>query len=901
MKIVRDSIKQFIKIGILSFATAAFEAHGQAPGPAILRIHAGGGATGSWSADEYGSTASTYTTTASIATPLVASPAPQAIYQSERSGVFTYTIPNLTPGVTYPINLHFAEIYFSSVGQREFNVAINGTQVLDNFDIIAAAGGPNVAIVRQFPGTASNLGTISIAFTSGAVNQAKISGIEVLPPLAPEAIVSSGAVYTLVSKQTQQALDDNNTTAPNGAVVQWGLQSGNSNQQWQINATANGHFNLVSLSNGLALDSGGSKTVDAAVVQGIASTNSANQQWTVSLLSNGAYQIVNASNGYALDTESAGGNGGSIMQAPVNGTTSQQWEIVPVQIGAKTPFTSYEAEAGTLGGGATVTSLLAPPTTQFSSPQLEASGHAYVNLAETGQSVTFTNTTGQPVTAINLRYSIPDAPTGGGISSTLNLYVNGSFRQAIPVNSTQTWTYEGTNASGNYDSMNENPNAPNSTMPHRFWDEAHLFITGSPVAEGDTITIQKDGTNSATYYHIDVVDLETPPAQLPQPANSLSILSFGAVANTPSFDNTSALINCISAAQTKNMIVWIPEGTFYLKTETTFRPTGITVQGAGPWYSTLYFNPTTHISDHGSFLVPVSSTIRDLHLDENAYSLADAAYGINIKGDNWLIDNVWIEHFGPSVWADGSNGTVQNSRINNSMADGINLNNGSGASGNSGGTNLTAINNFVRGSGDDGIAINDQPNVGTPSLTPPEMQNTTVLHNTIVAPWWANNIGIYGGNNDLVANNLVMDSVKEFGVSVGIFGTTGHPVQTAHVQGNFIYRGGSFGYGNRYPGIGVGVTATPTEAQGLFIRGNLVSNAMFDGVDFVDGNGGSLISNTVVNAPGLGGFVVNSSARGTGSIVNSTVFNLRLGQQAFPSSSSNFVLSTSNDSSSNTQ
>src|ERR1039458_2879970 len=47
-------------------------------------------------------------------------------------------------------------------------------------------------------------------------------------------------------------------------------------------------------------------------------------------------------------------------------------------VGANTPFTSYEAEAGTLAGGAAVVSLTAAPTTQYSSPQLEASGHAYV-------------------------------------------------------------------------------------------------------------------------------------------------------------------------------------------------------------------------------------------------------------------------------------------------------------------------------------------------------------------------------------------------------------------------------------------------------------------------------------------------------------------------------------------
>src|SRR5690242_9420780 len=64
--------------------------------------------------------------------------------------------------------------------------------------------------------------------------------------------------------------------------------------------------------------------------------------------------------------------------------------------GATLPFTSYEAEAGTLGGGATAVTLTAAPTTQYSSAALEASGHAYVHLAAGGQSVQWTCTSTAP-------------------------------------------------------------------------------------------------------------------------------------------------------------------------------------------------------------------------------------------------------------------------------------------------------------------------------------------------------------------------------------------------------------------------------------------------------------------------------------------------------------------------
>ncbi len=86
-------------------------------------------------------------------------------------------------------------------------------------------------------------------------------------------------------------------------------------------------------------------------------------------------------------------------------------------VGAVTPFTSVEVESGKLGGGAMVRTLITPNNSD-SSPELEASGHAFVQLNATSQSVTLTNNTVQNVTALNLRYSIADAPTGGGANAT---------------------------------------------------------------------------------------------------------------------------------------------------------------------------------------------------------------------------------------------------------------------------------------------------------------------------------------------------------------------------------------------------------------------------------------------------------------------------------------------------
>jgi hypothetical protein len=143
-----------------------------------IAINSGGAASGAFSSDTYVSGGQTFATTTPISTTGVTNPAPQAVYQSVRYGNFTYTLGGLTTGVTYTVRLHFAEIYWNSAGQRVFNVAINGQQVLANFDIFAAAGGKNIALVKQFTAAPVN-GQITIAYTTVKDN-AMCCGIEVL-------------------------------------------------------------------------------------------------------------------------------------------------------------------------------------------------------------------------------------------------------------------------------------------------------------------------------------------------------------------------------------------------------------------------------------------------------------------------------------------------------------------------------------------------------------------------------------------------------------------------------------------------------------------------------------------------------------------------------------------------
>jgi len=150
---------------------------------ANVAINSGGGIAGRFvpDVDYSGTGAGTFANGNVINTKAVTNSAPAAVYQSERNGNFSYVVPDLIPGLAYKVRLHFAEIYWSSVGQRVFDVAINGTPVLQRFDIIAAAGAPNTAIVKEFTATADNNGQITIVYTSDT-DRAKSSGIEVIAP-----------------------------------------------------------------------------------------------------------------------------------------------------------------------------------------------------------------------------------------------------------------------------------------------------------------------------------------------------------------------------------------------------------------------------------------------------------------------------------------------------------------------------------------------------------------------------------------------------------------------------------------------------------------------------------------------------------------------------------------------
>lgn len=172
----------------------------------VKRINAGGSEYidpegNVWEADTYYSESGTpFVTDAAIAGTKF-----DSLFQSEIYGPdVVYNIP--LPLGEYSITLHWAEIYFTTVGARVFNVFIQGALVAENLDIVEAAGRALKAYSITETDVAINDGILTIELVAVTQN-AKISAIEIsssspqptepapspetLPPVLPR----SSAIY----------------------------------------------------------------------------------------------------------------------------------------------------------------------------------------------------------------------------------------------------------------------------------------------------------------------------------------------------------------------------------------------------------------------------------------------------------------------------------------------------------------------------------------------------------------------------------------------------------------------------------------------------------------------------------------------------------------------------------
>jgi poly(3-hydroxybutyrate) depolymerase len=110
----------------------------------------------------------------------------ETLYNSWRWGNFAYRIA--VANGRYEIYLHFAETYNTAVGQRRFNVSIQGVPWLQEFDIAAEAG-LDTALIRRYDLNVDN-NEILIGVSNGSIGNARVDAVHIV--LSADRIFASG-------------------------------------------------------------------------------------------------------------------------------------------------------------------------------------------------------------------------------------------------------------------------------------------------------------------------------------------------------------------------------------------------------------------------------------------------------------------------------------------------------------------------------------------------------------------------------------------------------------------------------------------------------------------------------------------------------------------------------------
>lgn len=156
------------------------------PGSVVAAINAGGGAYTAVDGTPYVADAAYEGGSTQVSARAVDATEDDALYNDWRWGDFAYRLP-LVDG-PYTVELHFADTYNSSAGQRVFDASIEGVAVIDDFDIIASVG-VDTATVRRFDIVLAD-GLLDIAFANGSAGSARLDALRVIR--AGEGIFADG-------------------------------------------------------------------------------------------------------------------------------------------------------------------------------------------------------------------------------------------------------------------------------------------------------------------------------------------------------------------------------------------------------------------------------------------------------------------------------------------------------------------------------------------------------------------------------------------------------------------------------------------------------------------------------------------------------------------------------------
>ena len=446
------------------------------------------------------------------------------------------------------------------------------------------------------------------------------------------------------------------------------------------------------------------------------------------------------------------------------------------QIGAyQMPYMRYDSQDAKIGGNAVRESA---PDFDRTKTASEASNQEYAALKTTEDFISWK--INNPANGITVRFTLPDNDSltnreSVGRRSNIDIFVNDRKVKTVTLDSRWAWQY--------FIDKDSDPKPDITDYTMMRFDEVH-FLLDKKIKVGDVLKIAKsadDGLDCG----IDFIEIEDVPAPIQKPANALNVKDFGAKGDGIA-DDWHAISATIQEALKTGKIVYIPEGVFRIDTLMKLEQDGINIQGAGMWYTNLYFSNNEKmkaaVCGNASHL-----RIADLHINgintlrqERDRSYRDQKGIWGNWGESSVIENVWIEHFECGIWTAGyahtppvkaptNNLRITNVRLRNMYADGVNLCMGT--------SNSVFEHSNVRNCGDDGIASWSQQEFGENVPETPICRNNIFRYNTVELGWRAGAIGIFGGSGHKIYNCYVGEHI----LSAGIRFTAdfpGHPLDT---------------------------------------------------------------------------------------------------------------------------
>ncbi|RZU13698.1 parallel beta helix pectate lyase-like protein [Kribbella rubisoli] len=602
-------------------------------------------------------------------------------------------------------------------------------------------------------------------------NTAAASGPLVVTPVASSDLVASAVNWT-----------PGNPSAGNSVAFSVALRN-----QGSVASASGAHGITLTVLNGSSVVTTLTGSYNGAIAAGATTPAVALGNWTAA---NGRYtvRVVIADDANEL---------------PVKRTNNTSERPLFVGRGANMPYDHLEAEDASVGGGATVIG----PNRTIGDLAGEASGRRAVTLNSNGSYVEFT--TRASTNTLVTRFSMPDSSGGGGQSSSISVYINGSFAKTLPLTSKYAWLY-GAEASPN--------NSPGSGPARHIYDEANLMLDQTYPA-GTKIRLQKDPSNGSTY-SIDFIDTEA----------ATAIANPGAGYVTPAGFTQQDVQSALDRVRQDTTLqgVYLPAGEYQTSSKFNVYGRAIRVVGAGPWFT--------------RFVAPQNQSNTDVGFDSQSSANGSTFSGFSYFGNydsrndgpgkvfnfagtsNMTIDNIWVEHQMCMYWgANTDNSVIKNSRIRDTFADGINMTNGSAGN--------TVSNNDARSTGDDSFALFNATDNGGGEVRDNVFENLSAS-----LTWRAAGFAVYGGTNNIFRNLYAADmltypgitiSSLDFGIPMNGFGAT---PPTVFENASVVRSGGHFWGNQAFPGVWI--FSASKVFQGIRVNDLDVVDPTYSGIMF---------------------------------------------------------------------